>query len=209
MAKSANMIGLKFYKLTVRSRAPEDSTYGHAMFVCDCQCGKTVTMRGTALRSGAVKSCGCHRNEMLVAINLTHGLRESAEYSIWCDMKTRCYNRNSNAFSNYGGRGITVCDEWLHSFETFYEDMGPRPSPEHSLDRKDNDKDYSKSNCRWATIAEQNNNKRNNVVIEYDGEVKNLATWCRELGLSYRTMRHRLKKGIPFEEAMIGAQYKE
>ena len=104
-------------------------------------------------------------------------------YRTWYGMVTRCQNPKAQAYHYYGGRGITVCDRWLESFETFYADMGERPSPKHSIDRIDNDGPYSPENCRWATWEEQANNKRNTVWIEFQGERLSAAQWRKRLGV--------------------------
>ncbi|BAW18975.1 hypothetical protein [Ralstonia phage RP12] len=128
----------------------------------------------------------------------------STEYCIWSGIKKRCYNKNSRKYKDYGGRGITMCDEWRESFEAFYADMGPRPSLGHSIDRKNNDEGYSKENCRWATAEEQQNNKRSNLLHELDGILKTLTQWCRELEMNYHTIYQRIYvQGMSFEEAIV------
>ena len=117
-------------------------------------------------------------------------------------MKDRCLNPNSCNWTNYGGRGITVCDRWKDSFSNFYEDMGPRPSTDHSIDRKDNDKGYSKENCRWVTHDVQAHNRGNNVYYEHNGERKLLLDWCAETGMNYNTVYTRLRRGWSFEKAI-------
>jgi hypothetical protein len=107
-------------------------------------------------------------------------------------MINRCTNVNNEAYNDYGGRGITVCDRWLNSFEAFYEDMGPRPSPNHSIDREENDLGYYKDNCRWATRVEQNNNRRDNVYYEHNGITKTISEWASEYGIEYRKLYRRL-----------------
>ena len=134
--------------------------------------------------------------------NTTHGLSNTAMYKIWIGIKQRCYNKNSPLYPYYGNRGITVSDEWKDDFETFYLDMGTRPSANHSVDRKDNDKGYSKENCHWASRTEQQNNKRNTPFYEIDGEIKSLAEWCRELHLKYSVINRRIRMGWTFEEAI-------
>lgn len=134
--------------------------------------------------------------------NSTHGLTNSSEYGIWRNMRQRCYNPKSKYYKDYGGRGIKVCDEWKDSFEDFYQDMGPRPTINHTLDRKNNDEDYSKENCRWASPIEQQNNRSNNLYYEFDGERKTLADWCRELRVNYHRVYMRLWKGAEFEAAI-------
>ncbi len=121
-----------------------------------------------------------------------HGCRYTFEYSTWCKMKARCNNPNAINYSRYGGRGITICERWENSFDNFIDDMGWSPSPDHSIERIKNDLGYFKENCRWATRVEQANNKRNNLMVEFDGRVQTLTLWCRELGLKYHIVRQRI-----------------
>src|SRR6266436_4499546 len=108
---------------------------------------------------------------------VTHGLTETADYASWCDMLTRCYNPRFNGYKYYGGRGITVCERWRHSFENFLADMGVKPSLKHSLDRIDCNGPYSPDNCRWATRLEQNANQRRIKLYTFGGETRHLKEW--------------------------------
>lgn len=122
-------------------------------------------MTARDLASGNTKSCGCLRRETTSLVGLakkTHGMRDTPEYGVWANMKDRCYNPSSEDYKNYGGRGIKVCERWLNSFENFYEDMGEKPWSKllYSLDRINNDGNYEPSNCRWATVKQQVNNRR-------------------------------------------------
>jgi len=127
----------------------------------------------------------------------------SSEYTSWSQMKDRCYNKNDHAFYRYGGRGITVCDRWRNSFINFFSDMGPRPSPNHSIDRIDNNGNYEPSNCRWATIKEQNRNRRDNSLITVNGVTKCLVAWVEELGICRTTIQRRMQNGMNGEEAVL------
>lgn len=169
MPSALRLDGQRYGKLTVIKRHAENNADGSTRWECLCDCGNTKIVKVYNLTRGKTQSCGC---ASLVSF---HGLSSSPEYQAWKDMKDRCYNEKNEAYINYGGRGITVCDEWKNDFMAFYTIMGPRPSSHCSLDRKDNDKGYSKDNCRWATRAEQNNNKRNNPHYEYKGERKTLT----------------------------------
>lgn len=124
--------------------------------------------------------------------NLTHGLSNTPEYRTWTAVITRCYNKNFIKYKNYGGRGIVMCDRWRSSFENFIEDMGPKPTPEHSLDRLDNNKGYYKDNCRWATPKEQSRNRRNNSLFEFEGKTFSLSELAENYNISYKTLWDRV-----------------
>lgn len=120
---------------------------------CLCECGNSTVVPTDKLKSGHTSSCGCK-------VKSSGGMYLTSEYLAWCSMRQRCLTKTHKQYPEYGGRGITICQSWLDSFNSFYEDMGPRPSDKHSIDRKDNDSGYSKGNCRWATAQQQNNNRR-------------------------------------------------
>ncbi len=126
----------------------------------------------------------------------------AAEYNAWRGMLSRCSNRNDAYYRDYGGRGICVCDRWTESFRNFVNDMGPRPSARHSIDRIDNDGDYESVNCRWATKKEQSRNTRRNRLLSYDGKTQCLAAWAEEIGLGFTTIHARLKRGWTVEQAL-------
>lgn len=171
--KALELTGQKFGRLTVESQNPVRTLDGKIRWNCVCDCGNRSTVVGSSLIKGLTSSCGCYHKERVSEVgksNIVHGMTSAPEFEAWCSMIQRCTNQSHKAYSYYGGRGITVCERWLNSFEAFYEDMGPRPSPEHSIDREENNKGYYKDNCRWATLIEQNNNRRNNVFYDYKGQ---------------------------------------
>jgi hypothetical protein len=126
--------------------------------------------------------------------NFKHGGRYTAEYRAWSQMKHRCSCPTMNDFSHYGGRGIKVCEAWMNSFAQFLVDMGPRPSPKYSIDRRDNDGNYEPGNCFWATIAQQNRNTRQNRLITYNGKTQCVTDWAKELGMVPVTLFTRVGK---------------
>lgn len=168
---------------------------------CICSCGKQTIIETYSFSSGKAKSCGCIKRT--IKPRLTHGQSHTSEFHIWQGMKARCYNKMSHAFDDYGGRGIVVCNEWINSFETFFKEMGPRPSPLHSLDRIDNNLGYSKQNCRWATQKQQCRNKRINNNYTHNGVTKCLKEWAEFYTIPYKLLWRRLKHGWSFEEAII------
>lgn len=164
-----------------------------------CVCGTEVEMKAKELVKGRRRSCGCRYHRHGAAT----GGKVTSEYRIWSLMRDRCNNPNNRHFANYGGRGIQVCERWDKSFVDFLADMGERPSFEHTLDRyPDNDGNYEKSNCRWATRKEQNNNKRSNRIIEFDGERLTVAQWAERIGVNESAIRTRLNRGWSTEEAV-------
>lgn len=202
MSRLISLIDQRFGRLLVLNRQPNKGN--STMWLCNCVCGKNVVVYGINLKRGLTKSCGCLHKEAIKEACGTHGMVDTPEYNSWTAIKSRCYNPKNPKYKNYGARGITMSDEWKNDFMAFYNDMGPRPSPEHSIDRKDNDKGYYKDNCRWATGREQNNNRRNNLLYEFDGAWKSLAEWCRVLEMNYHTVYQRIYRyGMSFEEAIV------
>jgi hypothetical protein len=134
------------------------------IFTCACDCGRYTDVRLYSLRQGNTKSCGCYsidvQKENAIKRNTTHNLSKTSIYKTWRSMKHRCFNSNNKYYKHYGGRGITVCERWLESFINFYNDMGPKPTPLHSIDRIDVNGNYDPSNCKWSTSSEQQKNKR-------------------------------------------------
>ena len=161
-----------------------------------CDCGTVCSIDGYSVRSGKTISCKKCSSERIRLASVKHGMTNSYEFSTWTDIKTRCYNKNSTSFANYGGRGIKVCDKWLESFEDFLSDMGVRPSRNHSIDRIDVDGDYTPNNCRWATAKEQANNKRSNHMITINRETKTLQEWANLYRLSPTAILLRERKGL-------------
>jgi hypothetical protein len=131
-----------------------------------------------------------------------HGLARRKEYRAWVNMISRCENPKTPGWENYGGRGIAVCRRWRESVEAFYEDIGPRPSPQHSVDRIDNNGNYEPGNCRWATQHEQTRNMRRNRIVTLDGERMILMDAIAKAGVDKRRVFYRLAEGLSFEEAI-------
>ena len=194
LGRRENLTGRIYGRLTVVSPAPKYK------WLCLCSCGNSKDILAGGLKAGTVSSCGCLAKERATEINKTHGLHSSSIYGSWASMLTRCRNPNSRAYHNYGGRGITVDSRWL-KFEDFYEDMGAGWAAGLSIDRIDNNKGYSKGNCVWATDEDQARNKRNSKLITYGGETKVLIEWCEILGLRYKTICERLRRGWTVEQA--------
>lgn len=190
-----DLTGERFGHLVVLSQA-EDYISPHGVvshrWLCQCDCGnKTiVTASGLKSKEHRTKSCGCMHHPK------THGLTNAHIYNVWTNMKQRCNNPHHKAYKNYGARGITVCDEWSNSSEAFFKwafDNGYSEGLE--LDRIDNNLGYFPENCRWITHKEQQLNKRNNRLVEYNGETKPLILWQQELGFDYHRINVRLLKG--------------
>jgi hypothetical protein len=200
------MIGQRFHRLIVLSRALATAGNRGKRWHCKCDCGAETISRSDALKNGRAKSCGCHRAELggkhVVEMNTTHGMYGTPEYKTWRSMVDRCTNPNSHCWLDYGGRGITVCDEW-RKFENFYADMGNRPEG-MTLDRLDVNGNYSRGNCRWADRKTQARNKRNNHIIEHDGVAATMAEWAEKANMAQWKLKQRLTRdNVPFVEAIV------
>lgn len=188
MSKLQDLTGIRYGRLTVVSRACNSGS-GATKWLCQCDCGNEVIAAAGNLKLGRTKSCGCLRKE------IAHGKADTRLHRIWTGMKTRCYNAESDAYDRYGGRGIEVCEDWKNSFVSFYEwAMANGYADNLTIDRIDNDGNYSPENCRWSTKQEQNNNRRCNRMITYNGKTQNVAQWARELGLNRVTLQARLTR---------------
>lgn len=197
-------VGERYGRLTVVSYAGK-TTSGVILWNCVCDCGNNATVRQNNLLSGGTKSCGCMSSRHTIAERTKkHGISDRHPiYVSWIGMKERCHNPNNPSYSYYGARGIYVCDEWIHDFLSFYNwSLENGFQKGLSIDRIDNDGPYAPWNCRWATIQQQNHNRRSNIYIEYNGERKIIADWAREMGIQIPTLRLRLLKGWSVEEAL-------
>lgn len=176
--------------------------YTDAGYLCKCDCGKEKMVLRSNLLSGAVTSCGCFQNELVRKRSKKHGKSHDRVYMIWADMKSRCFDNNRVEYERYGGRGISVCDKWKNSFKAFYDDMGDPPGDDYSIDRIDNNGNYEPGNCRWATTTQQSRNRRNCIVVEYEGEKMCVAELAEKIGKSATLIRSRLKSGWCLDEAI-------
>jgi len=201
MATFIDLTGKRFGRLLVVSRVDNESkNRTKSKWFCNCDCGNTnKIVDGGNLRFGSVKSCGCLMRESRIKANLIHGhtrhtKKNSKEYYCWVGIKTRCLNKNSPNYLRYGGRGIKMCDRWLESFQNFYEDIGPCPSSEHSIERKNRNGNYDKENCVWATAKIQNHNRENSIEkITIGNKTMELTEWCEFLGMSYDLVWTRIR----------------
>lgn len=188
MKRPYDLSGRKFGRLTAVSMA-QHRRRGRVLWVCRCVCGGTRIAGAGDLCGGRTQSCGCLVRETIVK----HGGSSTPEYKTWHGMRRRCYSPNQTGYELYGGRGIKVCARWRASFQHFLDDMGPRPSPRHSIDRIDVNGDYEPGNCRWATIIEQANNTRpRNGGVTWQGRTQSVAAWARELELPFEMLWNRL-----------------
>lgn len=198
----------RFGRLVAIKRLPQFTK--PAKWLCDCDCGNQVSVLGVTLRSGHTRSCGCLASEMTSKRNRSnkkYTRKERILRAIRRDMIRRCYELNNVSYPHYGGRGIKVCNRWKKSLQYFIEDMGSPPTPNHSLDRIDNNGHYEPSNCKWATIIEQRNNNRRNRLITYKGKTQTMTQWANEVGILYSRLRYRINNNWPIEEALYAPRF--
>lgn len=212
--RSRNILGQKFGRLTVieyEGLKPRDSgsSTNASWWLCLCECGNTKSAPAHNLTKGNTKSCGCLAKDTAVKNGkaaTTHNMSRSPEYHCRRSLLGRCYNTNDPSYRHYGERGITVCSRWRESFDNFLEDMGPRPSRKHSIDRIDNNGNYAcgkcdechaagvfKCNCQWATPVTQGRNRRTNHLVTYKGKTQSLIAWAEELGIPIKTLKDRFR----------------
>ena len=198
MAKLKDLTGQKFGRLTVISY------YGviknHYYWNCICDCGKKCIVASTNLKSKRLESCGCLNKESVSIRKTKHKKSNTKLYKIWHNMKLRCYNVKNLNYKNYGGRNITICNEW-QKFENFYNwSITNGYNDNLSIDRINVNGNYEPNNCRWITIKEQQNNRRNNHLLTFNGKTQTVAQWSKELNIS--NLRMRLKRGWSIERAL-------
>ena len=199
--KALNLKGQKFNRLTVLERFGRKGE--KVMWKCRCDCGNITYVATCNLRCGKIQSCGCQKLEKLIQRSTKHNQRHTRLYEIWKSMKNRCFNPNFKQYKDYGGRGITVCDEWKNDFMPFYNwAMQNGYGKSLSIDRIDNNGNYEPSNCRWVDKITQANNTRNNRYITFNNKTLTLAQWSKEIGLSYSCLKARLNKGWSIEKSL-------
>ncbi len=199
MAGKLNLIGQRFGRLIVIDKINiENGSRKNSKWLCQCDCGNTTIVAGCGLRSkkNPIRSCGC----LAIELRTKHGLSNTRLYNVWISIKDRCLNPNNKNFHNYGKRGITICDEWKEDFLSFYEwamENGydeEAPRGQCTIDRIDNNGDYSPDNCRFITHKEQCNNTRRNVKIEYNGQLMSYDELSAATGLKKKTIEARHQK---------------
>lgn len=201
MGTIIDLTGQTFGSLTVIRR---DGFFEHRSqrviaWLCRCDCGNNHRARGQRLRSGETDSCGC--------VPRSHGMTHTPEFHAWTAMKQRCSNPRNEQWDLYGGRGISVCAEWQGSFDAFFAHVGPRPTPDHSIDRIDDDGNYEPGNVRWATPEIQNRNRgRYNIRLTFRGETRCASEWADRFGLRRGLVYDRIQRlGWSVERALTTA----
>lgn len=209
MRRVLDLTGQRFGKLVAIKCVGQDK-HKNALWMCKCDCGRTKTVASRSLVGGSTKSCGClETGKFINSIGKQmHGCSGDRLYRVWGGMRNRCYDKNRREYPNYGGRGIRVCDEWLHDFAAFRDwayanGYDPSlPGSECSIDRIDVDGDYCPSNCRWVPMSVQSFNKQNTVSVVYKGEALTLVEASRLFGVIPGTISARIKRGWSAERAI-------
>ena len=198
--KDSDVIGKKFHRLTVLCRNGNSKNHSK-QYLCRCDCGTEKTIIGIYLLDGRVKSCGCFNREATGNRHRTHNMTHTRLFSIWQNMNTRCSNEKCSEYHNYGGRGITVCEDWKNDFLSFYKwAVANGYDDSLSIDRIDNNRNYEPSNCRWATKKLQANNTRVNHLFTYEGETRTIAEWSELKNINYKKLWSRIKRNWPEEK---------
>ena len=201
-----SVVGQDFEKLTAigasfYAKVRRDGR-NRSCVVVRCVCGQVTVATLKNLKNKHVQSCGCFSKKLSIAKHTTHGQSKTGYYRLWTGMLKRCFNPRCAGFKYYGGRGITVCERWRNSFENFCDDMGPRPSSKHSIDRIANAGNYEPGNCQWATQKSQCRNSRRNHHITLNGDTRCVSEWAELFGIRPATIFARLSYGWTESEAV-------
>jgi hypothetical protein len=202
--KIVDLVGVKYGKLTVLEKSKERTKHGAVLWLCSCECGKTRLAIAGNLLAGTATSCGCESYET----RKLHGMTKTRTFKSWESMKQRCLNVNAPDYVAYGGRGISICRKWTLSFNNFLEDMGERPEGT-SLDRINVNGSYEPANCRWATRSEQQRNKTNSLIIEWQGIAQGAADWADLVELPSKVICERINAGWSPQDALTKPNRKQ
>lgn len=206
MPKIIDITGQRFGRLVAIERSQNvarTNAPSRPAWLCACDCGTRKVVSKACLISGLAKSCGCIRREVVSAKNTSHGMSKTPEYISWGQMNRRCHDMSNKNYKDYGGRGISVCEQWRHSFENFFSSMGRRPTIKHSLERKDNSLGYSPGNCKWATRREQSQNRRGRRYLSAFGTTLPVEDWGHKISVRPKTILARIDRlGWPVSRAV-------
>jgi len=205
--KLIDLTGQRFGKLLVLERVKNRGKEPY--WLCQCDCGNKKEIAGCSLRSGLTTSCGCFAKEMRRKATTKHGLSHTRLDNIYYGMKARCLNPNEPAYKDYGGRGITICQEWLNDRTKFFEWALNNGFKENlTIDRINNNGNYEPSNCRWVDIKTQSRNRRSNHLINFDGEIKTITDWAETYKMPYSRLKKRLDSGWSLNKALTAFKMK-
>lgn len=197
MPKIIDITGKKFGRLLAVERVeniPAKNAPSRPAWRCVCDCGNEKVLPKSSLVYGVSTSCGCYRKEVARKKNTSHGMSDTPEYNIWIHMKKRCFDRSCRDYKDYGARGISVCEQWISSFENFIESVGKRPTKYHTIERIDNNHGYSPDNCKWATRKEQSCNRRSIRMLYAFGKNASVSEWAALSGVRAKTILARIDR---------------
>lgn len=199
--RAVNIVNQKFGRLLALGPVGRGND-GGILWHCRCDCGAEPIVAGAHLRSGHSTSCGCYQSDVTTKRSTSHGMSRTKEYQAWLSMVKRCTNPNDSYYADYGGRGITVCDEWRSNFVAFYDHIGKMSFEGATVDRIDNELGYIPGNVKWSTQKEQARNRRDNRLIAYNGKTQCLSAWEEETGIHRMTLDTRIAMGWPIDKVL-------